>query len=85
MGSKVVGSKAVGSKAVELVCSMAVGSMAVGSTVAGSKAVGSIQALDSIQACKAVGSMDRGRSSSLLALQQLCTRRPLMLKFLIVS
>lgn len=75
---------AVGSMAVELVCSKAVGSMVVGS-MAGSMAVGSIQALDSIQVCMAVGSMDRGRSSSLLALQQLCTKRPLMLMFLIVS
>lgn len=59
-GSKAVGSMVVGSILV-------LGSMAVGSMAVGSKAVGSILALDSIQVCMAVDSMDRGRSSSLLA------------------
>lgn len=57
-GSKLVGSMAVGSMALD---SMVVGSMAVDS-----KAVDSILALDSILVCMAVGSKDRGRSSSLL-------------------
>jgi hypothetical protein len=49
---------------------MAVGSKAVGSKAEDSMAEDSILALDSIQVCMVVGSMDLYRSSSLSAWQQ---------------
>jgi len=83
----VLGSKMVVGK---LVCMVLVlGSIqAVGSIqVAGSKLVAadSILVLDSILVCMAVDSKDRDHSSSLKALKQLSTMRPMLPIFLLVS